>query len=183
MRRKLKKLRRLNKLRNHKKYKYDKKPIIATSSPSIKKIVGVGLVAIGLLVIITIAIGIVTSKQTISVFSGKAYLKSLGVDSSSKYENNILETYNLEVFEGVVLGRSKLNGENRFIFCVNKDGVVSYDTEITEVQGEIVLSSEYLNNGKVTVYNRFYENNEGKKVKTYYYKIYCDISQVKDMNI
>lgn len=179
MRRKIKKLRKLNKLSRNKSNKIFSNS--RNTPKNLRKVLLVGVISAILLVVI----GIISfsDEKVIYIFSGKAYLNSLGVNTDSKYEDSMLETYRLQDFEGVVLGKSELNGEKRYIFCVNKDGVLSYDTEITEAQGEVILSNEYLNNGKVAVYNRTYKNNEGKKIKTYYYKIYCDASQVKEISI
>ena len=143
---------------------------------------GVIAVIVGIIVFVSFKFT-KSTPDTISIFSGKAYLSSLNIDSNSKYKDVLYETDNLHSFDGIVLGESEYNGEKRFRFCVDKNGVTSYDTEITEAQGQLLESSTYKGEGKVEVYKRTYTNSSGELKDTFYYKIYCDQSEVKQISL
>ncbi|WP_238882038.1 hypothetical protein [Clostridium sp. YIM B02551] len=171
-----------NRLANSNSIYRSRRPSSKEIFATLAMVLGVAVVIVGIIVFVSLKLT-KSKPDTISIFSGKAYLSSLNINSSSKYEDVLYETDNLHSFDGVVLGESEYNGEKRFRFCVDKNGITSYDTEITEAQGQLLESPTYKGVGKVEVYKRTYTNSNGEAKDTFYYKIYCDQSEVKQISL
>ncbi|MDD7794797.1 hypothetical protein [Clostridium sp. 'White wine YQ'] len=171
-----------NRLANSNSFYRTKRPSSKEVFATVATVLGIAVIIVGIIVFVSTKLT-KSNPDTISIFSGKTYLASLNINSSSKYKDVLYETDNLHSFDGIVLGESEYNGEKRFRFCVDKNGITSYDTEITDAQGQLFESPTYKGVGKVEVYKRTYTNSNGEAKDTFYYKIYCDQSEVKQVSL
>lgn len=203
MRKKLKKLRKLDKFEKHsyqnrdsinnRKLLHGSKVSYANNMTSSKKynnttsktnrnlIIGFCLITF-IFIICAVVAG--SKDEQVSMFSGKEYLKSLNIANTSDFNDEFMDSYLLNMVDGYAIGVTNGDGtEKRYRFSVRRDGLNSYDVELTDVQVQLRYPTISNQIPRVDVFKRTYKNKKGEYVSTFYYKVVCPQGMIKNMDM